>query len=147
MVAELFTKTHIAVIWDFDKTLIPGYMQEPLFRHYEVDGQAFWREVQALPSYLRRHGAELVSEDSIYLNHILTYVRAGKFAGLSNALLRELGKELKFYPGLPRFFAALKEHISNNSVFQRHDIRVEHYIVSTGLRQMILGSSIAPYVD
>ncbi|MGI6147730.1 MAG: HAD family hydrolase [Limnochordia bacterium] len=147
MTPDVFRQTEIAVIWDFDKTLIPGYMQEPLFRHYNVDARTFWSEVKALPDYLRRHGAELVSEDSIYLNHILTYVRTGRFPGLNNALLRELGKELRFYPGLPQFFAAVKDRISNNSVFQRHDIRIEHYIVSTGLRQMILGTAIAPYVD
>jgi len=147
MTPDVFRQTEIAVIWDFDKTLIPGYMQEPLFRHFGIDGQTFWREVQALPGYLRRFGAELVSHDSIYLNHILSYVRSGRFPGLNNALLRELGRELKFYPGLPEFFPAVKERISNNPVYQRHDIRVEHYIVSTGLRQMILGSAIAPYVD
>ena len=31
----------IAIIWDFDKTLIPGYMQEPLFRDYGVDESDF----------------------------------------------------------------------------------------------------------
>ena len=34
MTPDVFRQTEIAVIWDFDKTLIPGYMQEPLFRHY-----------------------------------------------------------------------------------------------------------------
>ena len=32
----------IAVIWDFDKTLLNGYMQDPIFAHYGVDGAAFW---------------------------------------------------------------------------------------------------------
>lgn len=147
MVAELFTKTHIAVIWDFDKTLIPGYMQEPLFRHYKVDSREFWREVNSLPAYLRREGNEMVAEDSIYLNHILSYVRAGVFRGLNNKLLRKLGSELEFYPGLPQFFLEVKEHVTNHPVYRKHDIKVELYIVSTGLRQMILGSKIAEYVD
>ena len=77
MASNIFTQTNIAVIWDFDKTLIPGYMQDPLFRYYHVDGRTFWREVNALPKYLRREGHEMVAEDSIYLNHILAYVRAG----------------------------------------------------------------------
>lgn len=34
----------IAVIWDFDKTLIPGYMQEPIFKKYGVDEKQFWKE-------------------------------------------------------------------------------------------------------
>ncbi|NLM41541.1 MAG: haloacid dehalogenase-like hydrolase [Firmicutes bacterium] len=145
--AELVTKTHIAVIWDFDKTLIPGYMQEPLFRHFNVDGRKFWREVNSLPKYLRREGNEMVAEDSIYLNHILSYVRAGVFKGLNNKLLRKLGSELEFYPGLPEFFLAVKDFVANDPVYRKYDIKVEHYIVSTGLRQMILGSKIAEYVD
>ena len=27
----------IAVVWDFDKTLVNGYMEEPIFEHYGVD--------------------------------------------------------------------------------------------------------------
>ena len=39
----------IAIIWDFDKTLVDGYMQDPIFREYGVDASAFWKEVNALP--------------------------------------------------------------------------------------------------
>jgi len=36
MAEHLFLRTTtIAVIWDFDTTLIPGYMQVPLFRHFK----------------------------------------------------------------------------------------------------------------
>lgn len=147
MASEIYLQTNIAVIWDFDKTLIPGYMQEPLFKHYGVDGRTFWREVNALDGHLRREGNEMVAKDSLYLNHILAYVREGIFAGLNNELLRELGDYLEFYPGLPEFFQKIKEHVLINPRFAKYDIKVEHYIVSTGLRQMILGSRIAPYVD
>lgn len=34
MSEPLFLHTNIAVMWDFDTTLIPGYMQEPLFRRF-----------------------------------------------------------------------------------------------------------------
>lgn len=27
----------IAVVWDFDKTLLNGYMQEPIFKYYGID--------------------------------------------------------------------------------------------------------------
>ncbi len=79
MASEIHLQTNIAIIWDFDKTLIPGYMQEPLFRHYNVDGRTFWREVNALDAHLRREGNELVARDSLYLNHILAHVREGIF--------------------------------------------------------------------
>lgn len=147
MTARLFPQTTIAMIWDFDCTLIPGYMQDPLFRRFGIDGGQFWAEVNALPEFHRDHGATLVSDDTIYLNHILTYVREGRFTGLNNALLRELGRELEFYPGLPEFFPRIKQLIASQPSFAKHDISVEHYIVSTGLRQMILGSAIAEHVD
>ncbi len=147
MVSDIFLQTNIAVIWDFDKTLIPGYMQDPLFKYYKIDGSTFWREVKALPKYLRREGNEFVARDSIYLNHILSYVRAGKFKGLNNKLLRRLGSELEFYPGLPDFFPMVKDYVARNPRFNKYDIKVEHYIVSTGLRQMVLGSKIANHTD
>lgn len=147
MVSEIFLQTNIAVIWDFDKTLISGYMQDPLFKHYNVDGGKFWQEVNALPQYLRREGNEFVAEDSIYLNHILSYVRAGKFKGLNNKLLRDLGSELTLYPGLPEFFPAVKDHVANNPEFNKYEIKVEHYIVSTGLRQMVLGNEISKHTE
>jgi hypothetical protein len=145
--SRLFLQNVIAVIWDFDKTLIPGYMQAPLFRHYGVDAKQFWDETNALPELNRRNGLHNVSTDSIYLNHILTYVQAGPFAGLNNALLRQLGAELEFYAGLPEFFPLLKQHVTKTEANRHHDITLEHYVVSTGLYEMIQGSNIAPYLD
>jgi hypothetical protein len=147
MSATLFLQNVIAIVWDFDKTLIPGYMQDPLFRRYGVDAAEFWREVRALPDFYRSSGLELVSPDSLYLNHILTYVRHGRFAGLSNEVLRELGQELTFYPGIPGIFQNLRDRLAAHPGAKQHDIRLEHYIVSTGLRQMILGSPLAEHVN
>ncbi len=143
----LFLQNIIACIWDFDKTLIPGYMQEPLFAKYQVDPQKFWQEVQALPEYYKRNGMSLIASDTVYLNHILTYTKEGVFGGLNNDTLRQLGAELSFYPGLPEFFDEVKIFVGTRPDYRQHEIRVEHYIVSTGLRQMILGSKIAPYID
>ena len=35
----------IAVVWDFDKTLVDGYMQDPIFEEYNVESKEFWKEV------------------------------------------------------------------------------------------------------
>jgi len=143
----LFLQNIIAVIWDFDKTLIPGYMQEPLFRHYETDERTFWREVQDMPKFYRQtQGLELVSE-TLYLNHILTYVRQGRFPALTNKLLQDFGSQIEFYPGVLSCFERLKRLVADDAKYKRHEIRLEHYVVSTGLRQMILGSAIRPYVE
>ena len=143
----LLDRTTIAIVWDFDTTLIPGCMQELLFRHFGVDGSQFWKEVNALPHFHRQGGVTRTSRDTLYLNHILAYVRAGRFAGLNNRMLRDLGSKLEFYPGLPDFFPKTGKQIAMNLQFARHRIAVEHYIVSAGLREMIVGSSIAPHVD
>jgi hypothetical protein len=147
MPQPLFLQNIIACIWDFDKTLIPGYMQEPLFAHYRVDAKKFWQEVAGLPDYYRKSGLEMIASDTAYLNHILTYTREGVFEGLNNATLRKLGKSIKFYQGLPVFFDEIKHFVRDNPEYRQHEIHVEHYIVSTGLLQMILGSDIAPHID
>lgn len=137
----------IAVVWDFDKTLIPGNMQAPLFARYGVDERAFWDEVDALRDFYLAHGARRVNDDVLYLNHILEYVRAGVFGDLSNDVLQELGSELTFHPGIPEFLGVLKASVEEDSTYSRADIRLEHYVVSTGLRPMIEGSAVMPYVD
>jgi hypothetical protein len=136
----------VACVWDFDKTLIPGYMQGPIFRHYNVDEKRFWREVNLMADAYRQRG-QAVTNDLLYLNHMLTYVRAGMLSGLNNKLLRTLGAELQFYQGLPEFFAILKSIPAQDPLFAKYDIRLEHYIISTGLAEMIRGSAIAPFVE
>jgi hypothetical protein len=136
----------VACIWDFDKTLIPGYMQWPIFQHFGIDEKSFWKEVNAMPEAYAKQG-QRVSKDTIYLNHILTYVRLGKFPKLNNSLLRKLGRELKFYPGLPDFFQTLKDIPSKRPEYQKYDIELEHYVISTGLAEMVRGSVIAPFLE
>jgi len=82
-----FDQTVIAVIWDFDKTLISDYMQKPIFDHYNVDGKEFWEEVNNLEAeYKRRHPDIRINRDTIYLNHMLTCVQQGIFAGLNGSV-------------------------------------------------------------
>lgn len=137
----------IAMLWDFDKTLIRGYMQTPLFEHYGVDAIEFWNEVNALPEFYRaQSGIETLESDFLYLNHILTYVRRGVFSGLSNKKLRELGAEQSMAPGVPELFDHIAAFVRAEPKFLSADISVEHYVISTGLRQMVLGSPVAPHM-
>lgn len=132
----------IACIWDFDKTLIPGYMQTPLFERYDIDERNFWNEVQHLAKIYKH-----VSPDTVYLNHLISYIKNGPLKGLNNRKLNDLGGLLKFYPGLPEFFGRLKNRVRREARFIQSNIVLEHYIISTGLAEMIRGSSIAAYVD
>jgi len=146
MPVPLHTQTVIAFIWDFDRTLIPDNMQWPIFQEYGVDEATFWREVDGLVEYHRALG-ETMGRSLAYLIHILTYVEQGVFKGLSNAKLRELGGKLEFCPGIPDFFEESRRHVAETEEFVKEDISVEHFVVSTGIRPMIEGSAIAPYVD
>lgn len=140
-----FRQNVLAVVWDFDKTLISHYMQDPLFAAYGVDGKQFWDEVNALPALYRARGVP-VNPETIYLNHLLAYVRSGRFPGLTNAKLRSLGKDLRFFPGLPDLFQATRALVDKEP-YRTFDLKVEHYIVSTGLAETIRGSLVAPWVD
>lgn len=141
-----FEQNVIAVIWDFDKTLIDGYMQDIIFAKYDIDGREFWQEVEGLYEQYQKQGIR-VSKDTIYLNHFLTCVQQGIFSDLNNETLRMLGKELSFFKGLPDFFKILRDEIKANQDFQKFNISVEHYIVSTGFTEMIKGSEIIDFVD
>ena len=88
MPANLFPQNTLALIWDFDKTLIPEYMQSPLFRRYGVDEASFWQETNRLAAHYKERGYHL-SPEIAYLNHLLTYVQAGPLAGLNNRILQE----------------------------------------------------------
>ena len=104
----------IAVIWDFDKTLVDGYMQDPIFEKYGVDAKKFWEEVNSLPDKYWNDQKVKVNKDTIYLNH---------------------------------FINKTKEIVKQNSTFQEYNIKVEHYIVSTGMKNMIEGSIIKKHVE
>ncbi len=142
----LFTQRIIACIWDFDKTLIPEYMQSPLFRRYNVDEKLFWAETNALVDHYHKRGYRLSPEIG-YLNHLLTYVLAGPMKGLNNKALFACGAEIRFYPGLPDFFDLAKTWVAEKPDYRKHEIQLEHYVVSTGLAEMIRGSAVAKHVD
>lgn len=146
MQRPLFPQNVIGLVWDFDKTLIPGNMQGPIFTHYDIDETTFWEEVDGLEEYYGTRGADLIGREQLYLHHFLTYVREGKMPGLSNDVLRDLGGELEFYQGIPSIFERLSKTVESDPRFAEHQIRIEHYVVSTGLRQMILGSRIASFL-
>jgi hypothetical protein len=140
-----FLQNVIAVIWDFDKTLSPIFMQEPLFDEYGVIKEKFWAEVNALPEYYGKAGIN-VHQDTCYLGHLLSYVKNGPMRGLTNAKLKELGKSIPLYPGLPDFFDRLSQ-ITSRPEYREGEVALEHYVVSTGLDAMIRGTEIAPKVD
>ena len=124
----------IGLVFDFDDTLVPDSFSA-LLRHYGLNENHFW-EVAV---------KELVSQGFdptlAYLTKFLSYIGPDKPMGLlSNAQLREFGATLDahFYPGLEGFFKEVKDLVHGVS----QDLQVEFYIVSGGIQDLILGSSL-----
>ncbi|MEM8549469.1 MAG: HAD family hydrolase [Verrucomicrobiota bacterium] len=143
---KLNRRNVVALVWDFDKTLTQGYMQAPLFKRYGIDEEFFWKEVNQLPELYAQQGIR-VSHDTVYLNHLLSFIKNGPMKGLRNADLRSLGAEIPLYPGLPDFFHAMRDFVTRKEAYRKHEIRLEHYVISTGLAEMIRGSGVAADVD
>lgn len=123
----------IAVIFDFDDTLVPD-STTALLRRYGVDPDEFWSEFA--PALVN----EGYDPPLAYLRLILD--RIGKdqpFGALHNADLRQFGASLDatFFPGLPNLFSDLKDSMKGF-----RDIGVEFYIISGGLQEVIAGSRI-----
>jgi hypothetical protein len=128
----------IAIVYDYDQTLSPNYMQEEvLFPAFGIDPRAFWRRAQEL---VREEGYD---NELAYMKVLLDCLGMDR---PTNARLKTLGGSLRFYPGLPQMF----EEFSKGLVpaqHAAHGIRVEHYIISSGLKILIEGSRLAPYVN
>ena len=136
----------IAVIWDCDKTLVDGYMQDPIFEEYGVKASEFWKEVNSKPEEYEKEGIR-VNKDTYYLNHFIRCAHDGTFKGLDNKKLREYGEKQKFYKGIPEIFEHTKRMFKDNKSYAEYGILVEHYIVSTGFAEIIRGSALMPFVD
>ena len=141
----------IAVIWDFDKTLIDGYMQTPIFKEYKVDEKTFWKEVNSLPDKYKKQGVQ-VNKDTVYLNHLIKYVKDGEMEGLNNASLKEFGKEQNFYPGVVDLIKNMQQELdamakADEKNYKEYDIKVENYIVSTGIKKVIEGTELVSCVE
>ena len=136
----------IAVIWDCDKTLIEGYMQDPIFKDYNINASDFWKEVNSKPDEYKKKGIR-VNKDTYYLNHFIKCAHDGTLKGLNNAKLKEYGKKQKFYKGIPEIFEKTKQMFKDDKTYAEYGIQVEHYIVSTGFAEIIRGSDLVPFVD
>ena len=135
----------IATAWDFDKTLIPGYMQDPIFDYFKFSGKQFWDENTAeIKAYEEQDLT--VNHDTYYLNKFIRMSQPGQpFDGLNNVLLKELGGRLQFYKGALDLFKKVCAY-NDNERYKEFGIRFENYIVSTGFKRVIEGSKIAPFV-
>ena len=123
----------IAVIFDFDDTLLPD-STSALLTEFGIDPTDFWT-VRAQQLVEQGFDPPLA-----YLNLLLDEVRpGGKLEGLTNDRLREFGASLDatWFEGLPGLFDDIRAIVA-----MQRDVTVEFYIVSGGLDAIIGGSEI-----
>ena len=127
------TPFRMAICYDFDKTLSPDDMQSfTLIPSFGIDKRDFWQETELLT---RLNGMEQ------NLSWMFNLIKYSKFKGRSihRKYFREAGADVPLYPGVTDWFSRL------NAYAVSRGIEIEHYIISSGLKEIIEGSEIAQY--
>ncbi len=128
----------IALIFDFDDTLTDDSTTK-LLEHYGVDIDTFWKEKT------RKRVEKGWDHALAYLDLFLDLVGDNKPLGdLSNEDLYKFGSTLAFYKGIPDLFDSLREKLKEYKI---SNPKIEFYIISGGIEQIIRGSSISKYFD
>ena len=126
----------IAIVYDYDQTLSPTYMQdEVVFPAFGINPDSFWRRC----AELRESGYD---HELAYMKVLLDTLGMDR---PTNACLRQLGGKLTFYKGLPEMFEEFRSGLLTPEQVT-HGITVEHYIISSGMKVLLEGSRLAPYV-
>ena len=128
-------KPVIALMYDFDKTLCTKDMQEYTFiPNVGMEPAAFWGEVNQLVARTK-------------MDPILAYMYTmlDKARSVHQSIRRDdfvdSGKALELYRGVATWFDRV------NKIGADAGARIEHYIISSGLREIIEGSEIRDKFD
>ena len=119
-----------ALLYDFDKTLCTKDMQEYTFiPNVGMTPEAFWQEANSLAVEQKMDGV------LAYMHVMLERAHAAKKSIRREAFV-EMGRDLEFFPGVEDWFSRIDRYGAALG------LNVEHYIISSGLREIIEGSSI-----
>lgn len=125
------SKRKVAIAYDFDGTLAPGNMQEYNFiPDLKMDTAGFWSEANRLARQ------QDMDEVLAYLHLMLIKAREKKIP-VKESTFMEYGKKISFFPGVTAYFGLINRY--GNS----RNLDIEHYIISSGIREMIKGTAIA----
>lgn len=121
----------MAICYDFDGTLAPGNMQEFEFvPDIEMTTDAFWAEVKQLAE--KHQGDNIL----IYMWLMLEKARAARVPVLKNNI-EAYGATIPLFDGVEDWFDRIDAYGKDKG------LKVGHFIISSGLREMIAGTSIS----
>ena len=121
----------VALIYDFDGTLAPGNMQEYDFiPAVGKSNKEFWTDANVL--------AETQDADPV-LAYMARMIQEAQSKGLSlrREAFQESGRNIRYYKGVEEWFSRM------NAYAAERGIRLIHYINSSGMKEIIEGTSIA----
>ncbi len=120
----------LAICYDFDKTLSPDDMQaQGYIQSIDYEVADFWKESNTL-----------AAENDMDQNLAYMYMMATKSRGkllFTKDNLRKEGSKVKLFPGVSTWFDRVNEYGKSKGV------TIEHYIISSGLKEMIEGTKVA----
>ena len=121
----------IAFLYDFDKTLCTTDMEDYAFiPSLGYTPAEFWGRANAFGWENRMDGL---------LAYMYTMIQecAAQNIKLDRAFLNHCGESIQLFPGVREWFARI------NAFGESLGVQVEHYVISSGLREIIEGSGIA----
>ncbi len=120
----------LAICYDFDKTLSPDNMQaQGYIQSVGYDIEEFWKKSNKLAQ------DNDMDTNLAYMYTMMTEAE-GNFV-FTKRKLAEYGAKVKLFRGVEEWFERIRAYGA------AHDVIVEHYIISSGLKEMIEGTSIA----
>ena len=120
----------VAICYDFDKTLSPDDMQAQGFIQSVGYGISdFWQESNGLAE------CNDMDQNLAYMFKMLDTAE-GHLLFTKDTLL-QYGAQVRLFPGVMDWFRRIREYGED------HGVIVEHYIISSGLKEMIEGTAIA----
>ncbi|ERF79671.1 haloacid dehalogenase-like hydrolase [Bradyrhizobium viridifuturi] len=120
----------MAIAYDFDGTLAQGNVQENTFiPAIGMTKAKFWSR--------NKERAEKHEADEI-LSYMTFMLERAKAAGVPvrRRDIAQHGKTVKLFPGVEKWFARINAHAG------RHNVKLEHFIISSGIKEMIRASKI-----
>ena len=121
----------VALIYDFDGTLSPGNMQEFSFiKALEMRAEEFWKKAGVMT---QRNDA---SKILCYMKLMLDEAKS-KQISLKRESFKRFGEEVALFNGVDGWFSLI------NKYGREKGLEIRHYINSSGLKEMIEGTTIA----